>query len=73
MGWIAVPAQETRGTVNVDDVERSFLVRLPKEHNPKRRYPILILLHHADQEGADMERLTGFDDLADKSGTPFSN
>lgn len=60
-------AQESRETVQVDDVQRTYLVRLPKGYNPQQHYPVVILLHAMDQNANDMERLTQFDDLADKN------
>jgi len=64
----ALWAQETREKVTVDDVDRTFLVRLPKGYNPKQHYPVVILLHGMNQDAEDMERLTQFDGLADKDG-----
>jgi len=59
-------AQETKEKVTVDDVDRTFLVRLPKGYDAQRKYPVMILLHGMNQDAEDMERLTGFDQLADK-------
>lgn len=61
-------AQETREKVTVGDVDRTFLVRLPKGYNPQQHYPVVILLHGMNQDADDMERLTGFDQVADKDG-----
>jgi dipeptidyl aminopeptidase/acylaminoacyl peptidase len=38
-------AQETMEKVTVDDVDRNFMVRLPKGYDPQRHYPVMILLH----------------------------
>jgi polyhydroxybutyrate depolymerase len=62
----AVWAQETREKVSVDDVERTFMVRLPKGYDSQRHYPVVLLLHGMNQDADDMERLTRFDELADK-------
>jgi len=35
-------------------------------YDRERKYPVVILLHGMNQETDDMERLTRFDDLADK-------
>ena len=59
-------AQETKETVAVNDVDRTYLVRLPKGYDRGQKYPVVILLHGMNQETDDMERLTRFDDLADK-------
>jgi polyhydroxybutyrate depolymerase len=61
-------AQETKEKVTVDDVERTFMLRLPAGYDAKQRYPVVILLHGMNQDGDDMERLTQFDALADKDG-----
>jgi polyhydroxybutyrate depolymerase len=61
-------AQETKEKVTVDDVDRTFMVRLPKGYDPKQHYPVMILLHGMNQDADDMERLTQFDQLADKDG-----
>jgi polyhydroxybutyrate depolymerase len=64
----ALRAQETKEKVTVDDVDRNFMVRLPKGYDPQKHYPVVILLHGMNQDAEDMERLTRFDELADKNG-----
>jgi polyhydroxybutyrate depolymerase len=61
-------AQESKEKVTVDDVDRSFLVRLPKGYSAQQHYPVVILLHGMNQDADDIERLTGFDQTADKDG-----
>lgn len=61
-------AQETKEKITVDDVDRNFLVRLPKGYDPQHRYPVVILLHGMNQDADDLERLTRFDELGDKEG-----
>ena len=61
-------AQETKEKVTVDDADRSFTLRLPRGYNPQQHYPVVILLHGVNQDPDDMERLTGFDTLADANG-----
>jgi poly(3-hydroxybutyrate) depolymerase len=61
-------AQETNEKVTVDDADRNFLVRLPKGYDPQHHYPVVILLHGMNQDPDDIERLTQFDQLADKDG-----
>jgi polyhydroxybutyrate depolymerase len=62
----ALWAQETKEKVTVDDVERTFMVRLPRGYDSQQHYPVVILLHGMNQDADDMERLTRFDELADK-------
>ena len=73
VGWIAVllagqvlSAQETKEKITVDDAERTFMVRLPKGYDPQHHYPVVIMLHGMNQDADDIERLTRFDELADK-------
>jgi polyhydroxybutyrate depolymerase len=61
-------SQETTEKVTVDDVDRTFLVRLPRGYDAKQHYPVVVLLHGMNQDADDMERLTRFDELADKDG-----
>jgi polyhydroxybutyrate depolymerase len=64
----ALWAQETKEKVTVDDVDRNFMVRLPRGYDAKQHYPVVILLHGMNQDAEDMERLTRFNELADKDG-----
>ena len=57
--------QETKEKITVEDVDRST-VRLPRGYDPQQHYPVVILLHGMNQDPDDMERLTRFDELADK-------
>lgn len=69
MGTQALWAQqESKEKVTVDDVDRSFVVRLPKGYDAKQHYPVVILLAGMNQDPDDMERLTQFDGAADKNG-----
>lgn len=61
-------AQETKEKLTVDDVERTFMLRLPKGFDAQRHYPVVMLLHGLNQDADDMERLTQFDQVADKDG-----
>jgi polyhydroxybutyrate depolymerase len=59
-------AQETKEKVTVNDVDRTYLVRLPTGYDRQQKYPVVILLHGMNQDTDDMERLTRFAELADK-------
>src|SRR6266567_6621174 len=70
-GLLIVPAlwaQQTKEKVIVDDVDRNYVVRLPKGYDAQQHYPVVILLHGMSQDADDMQRLTRFDELADKDG-----
>lgn len=64
----SLQAQESKEQVTVGDVDREFMVRLPRDYDPQRHYPLMILLHGMNQDPDDMERLTRFDELADQDG-----
>ncbi|MGA9977152.1 MAG: PHB depolymerase family esterase [Candidatus Sulfotelmatobacter sp.] len=61
-------AQETKEKITINDVDRTYLVRLPRGYDAKQKYPVVILLHGMNQDTDDMERLTRFAELADKDG-----
>ncbi len=61
-----VRAQETKETITVENVDRTFVVHLPTGYDPNAHYPVVVLLHGTNQQADDMERLTLFNQLADK-------
>src|ERR1022692_1370017 len=61
-------AQETKEKVTVEDVDRAYMVRLPRGYDHGQKYPVVILLHGMNQDTDDIERLTRFNELADKDG-----
>jgi polyhydroxybutyrate depolymerase len=63
-----LPAQTSARTLKVGTVERSYLLHLPP-HLPRDGSAALILAFHGrGGDGAGMERLTRFSDLADRDG-----
>jgi polyhydroxybutyrate depolymerase len=62
----SIHAQETKETVIVNDLDRTYMVRLPRGYDREQKYPVVILLHGTNQDTDDMERLTRFNELADK-------
>jgi polyhydroxybutyrate depolymerase len=61
-------AQETQEKIEVNDVTRNFVLHLPAGYNSDHRYPVVILFHGRNQDADDMERITHFNQLADKDG-----
>ena len=61
-------AQQTTEKVTVDDVDRTYIVRLPKGYDAQQHYPVVFVLHGMHQDAEDVQRLTRFDELADKDG-----
>lgn len=66
LGTQPLRAQETKESVTVDGVDRQFTVRLPRGYDAQQHYPVVIMLHGMNQDPDDIERLTRFDELADK-------
>jgi polyhydroxybutyrate depolymerase len=52
--------------IHINDLQRTFLVHLPKGYDSQQHYPVVILLHGLNQDGAEMARLTHFNDFADR-------
>ncbi len=61
-------AQETQEKVQVNDLTRNFILHVPPGYSADRRYPVVILFHGRNQDADDMERITHFNQLADKDG-----
>ncbi len=61
-------AQETKEKLTLEDTDRTYLLRLPRGYDQAKKYPVVILLHGMNQDTEDMERLTRFNELADKDG-----
>jgi poly(3-hydroxybutyrate) depolymerase len=38
-------AQETKEKVTVEDVDRTYLLRLPRGYDQAEKYPVVVLLH----------------------------
>jgi polyhydroxybutyrate depolymerase len=60
--------QDPLETVKVEDVDRTFIVHLPRAYDPKKKYPVVLVLHDADNDALDMIRLSRFDQTADEHG-----
>jgi polyhydroxybutyrate depolymerase len=60
--------QDPQETVTVEDAARTFLVHLPRGYDPKTKYPVVLVLHDAENDALDMVRLSRFDQTADEHG-----
>lgn len=65
---LPVSAQEPETKITVGEVERTFVVHLPKGYdaNQKYKYPLVMVLHSTNQDANDISRLTRFDELSDR-------
>lgn len=48
--------------------KRTALVHLPKDFDPAREYPLLVVVHGAFSTAKKMEKETGFSEIADREG-----
>jgi polyhydroxybutyrate depolymerase len=69
----ALPAQshapdESRRTIDVGGLERSYLLHLPPSRGAGQPIPLLLVLHGAGGQGAGMEQHTGLTDPATQRG-----
>ncbi len=62
------PGKDAQEKIDVNDVSRTYTVHLPKGYDRAQHYPVVMLLHARSQNADDMERLTHFNQLADKDG-----
>src|SRR5580700_4845250 len=42
--------QDMQETVTVEDVARTFVVHLPRTYDSKQKYPVVLVLHDADND-----------------------
>jgi polyhydroxybutyrate depolymerase len=61
-------AGERTLTVDVDGVERSFLVHAPPNYDGTTRMPVVLDFHGLTGNSNQQRNLTGFDDVADAEG-----
>jgi polyhydroxybutyrate depolymerase len=64
----AEPSETTRHTLEVGGLERSFYLRLPPRFSARQRYPLVILLHGHNNNGANVIGQTKMDAVADRYG-----
>jgi polyhydroxybutyrate depolymerase len=64
--WPSALAQEPEQKITVGEVERTFVVHLPRGYDSKQKYPVVMVLHSTNQDANDISRLTRFDELADR-------
>jgi polyhydroxybutyrate depolymerase len=67
--WVGLArAQDKPEQVTVNNVNRAFVVHLPKGYNAQEHYPVVLLLHSRQQDADDMAHLSRFNEVADRYG-----
>jgi polyhydroxybutyrate depolymerase len=61
-------SRDTREEIEINDRTRTYAVHLPQGYDSQQHYPVVMLLHGLDQDGAQLARLTHFNELADRDG-----
>jgi polyhydroxybutyrate depolymerase len=59
-------AQSIKGKIMVNDTVRTYSLFIPQHLDSSKNYPLVIALHGGGGIGANMERFTHFDDVAQK-------
>ena len=61
------PGNQTR-TLMMGDQQRSYLIHIPKGHNPKQPAPVILALHGAAMNAPMMAKFCGLNETSDKEG-----
>lgn len=62
------PARDLERKLTINDVERSYLMHIPAGLDSTSSAPLLLAFHGAGDDPAEMQLLTGFNEIADQSG-----
>ena len=62
------PARDLERKLTINGVERSYLLHIPPGLDSTRSAPLLLAFHGAGDDPAEMQLLTGFNEIADQSG-----
>ncbi len=63
-----IPASNPTRSFSFDGRERSYLLHLPPQYDPTRRWPIILALHGATSNARLMQLFCGLSDKADQAG-----
>src|SRR5471030_862822 len=61
------PGDHTR-TLMMGEQKRTYIVHVPKDHDPKKPAPVVLALHGAAMNGSMMVWFTGLNKTSDKEG-----
>ena len=59
-------AGTTAGSIDIDGRTRTYLLHAPARYDPKRKTPLVLVLHGATESPENVERISGMSALADR-------
>jgi polyhydroxybutyrate depolymerase len=59
---------DEKKTITVDGVEREYYVHVPESYDGSEAVPLVLTLHGGGGKAEKMDKLTGFNDVADREG-----
>ena len=63
-----VAGRDVSGTLQVGSQSREYLLHIPKGYSSSKKFPLVVVLHGGSQDNTDIEKITGFSELADQEG-----
>lgn len=63
-----VETGDSTGSLSVDGVKRSYLLHIPKNYDPSKKYPLIVVFHGGSQTNTEIAKLTGFSELSETEG-----
>jgi polyhydroxybutyrate depolymerase len=65
---ISASCGDSKNTIIVDGVEREYYVHAPESYDGSEPVPLVLALHGGGGNAEKMDKLTGFNDVADREG-----
>lgn len=65
---ISASCGDSKNTIIVDGVEREYSVHVPESYDGSEPVPLVLALHGGGGNAVKMDKLTGFNDVADREG-----
>ncbi|UCE26200.1 MAG: phospholipase, partial [Candidatus Coatesbacteria bacterium] len=65
---VSAGCADEKKTITVDGVEREYYVHVPEGYDGPEPVPLVLALHGGGGKAEKMDKLTGFNDVADREG-----
>ena len=63
-----VPGRDVNATLAFADVSRTYILHIPANYDPSKSYPLMMVFHGNGGTGAETEKETQFNTIADQNG-----